>query len=375
MSIFLYRLGGFDRPAPRARPRRRGCSCWSRSVGAPACSATDYDDSFSIPGTRVAAGPGHPRRPLRPDRRDRADPVHGEDRARSPTRRTRRPCGTIAKAVDKVKGVTRQQPADGRRPRRSTRTSGDPRRRCASRRRCPSEATLDAVQKAAKPPASSDVSTSVGGDAYKSTADPSQVPELLGLLVSFMILALTFGSLLAAGMPIITSLIGVGVTLSAVVVTSIAGDRVEHGTDPRRDARPRRRDRLRAVHPVAAPQPAGRGRRRRRVDGACPGDRGQRRRVRRRDGHHRARRPLGRADPGADRDGPRRGRCSGRRRADRADPAAGDRAAAGRAAAAESRGAPPATPAQGGAAGDAQPSQRAGVGAPLGAGRHAVPGA
>ena len=60
----------------------------------------------------------------------------------------------------------------------------------------------------------------MGGDAYKSTADPSHVPELLGLLVSFMILALTFGSLLAAGMPITTSLIGVAVTLSAVVVTS-----------------------------------------------------------------------------------------------------------------------------------------------------------
>ena len=60
----------------------------------------------------------------------------------------------------------------------------------------------------------------MGGDAYKSTADPSHVPELLGLLVSFLILALTFGSLLAAGMPITTSLIGVAVTLCAVVVTS-----------------------------------------------------------------------------------------------------------------------------------------------------------
>ena len=60
----------------------------------------------------------------------------------------------------------------------------------------------------------------MGGDAYKSTADPSHLPELLGLFVSFLILAMTFGSLLAAGMPITTSLVGVGVTLSAVVVTS-----------------------------------------------------------------------------------------------------------------------------------------------------------
>ena len=84
----------------------------------------------------------------------------------------------------------------------------------------PSEHTLDAVQKAGTPPASSGVETSVGGDAYKSTADPSKVPELLGLLVSFFILVLTFGSLLAAGMPILTSLIGVGVTLTSVILVS-----------------------------------------------------------------------------------------------------------------------------------------------------------
>ncbi len=84
----------------------------------------------------------------------------------------------------------------------------------------PSQSTLDAVQKAATPPRSSPITTSVGGDAYKATADPSHVPELLGLLVSFLILAITFGSLLPAGMPIVSSLIGVGVTLSSVVLVS-----------------------------------------------------------------------------------------------------------------------------------------------------------
>ena len=46
------------------------------------------------------------------------------------------------------------------------------------------------------------------------------MPELLGLLVSFLILAITFGALLPAGMPIVSSLIGVGVTLSSVVLVS-----------------------------------------------------------------------------------------------------------------------------------------------------------
>ncbi|WP_231389041.1 MMPL family transporter [Marmoricola sp. URHB0036] len=84
----------------------------------------------------------------------------------------------------------------------------------------PSQATLDAVQEAATPPRSSTITTSVGGDAYKATAEPSHVPELLGLLVSFVILAITFGALLPAGMPIVSSLIGVGVTLSSVVLVS-----------------------------------------------------------------------------------------------------------------------------------------------------------
>ena len=84
----------------------------------------------------------------------------------------------------------------------------------------PSQATLDAVQKAATPPRSAPITTSVGGDAYKATAGPSHVPELLGLLVSFVILAITFGALLPAGMPIVSSLIGVGVTISSVVLVS-----------------------------------------------------------------------------------------------------------------------------------------------------------
>ena len=84
----------------------------------------------------------------------------------------------------------------------------------------PSEKTLDAVLDAGKPPAGSGITTSVGGDAYKSTPAESKLPELLGLMVSFLILAVTFGSFVAAGMPIATSLVGVLTTLSAVVLVS-----------------------------------------------------------------------------------------------------------------------------------------------------------
>ena len=64
------------------------------------------------------------------------------------------------------------------------------------------------------------MTSDVGGDAYKTDSDPSKVPELLGLFVSFLILVLTFRSLVAAGMPITTALVGVGVTITSVIVVS-----------------------------------------------------------------------------------------------------------------------------------------------------------
>lgn len=72
----------------------------------------------------------------------------------------------------------------------------------------PSDRTLDEVQTASQPPAGSGLTTSIGGDAYKSTDAPSRFPELIGLLLAFVIPAVTFASLLAAGMPIVSALIG-----------------------------------------------------------------------------------------------------------------------------------------------------------------------
>ena len=58
------------------------------------------------------------------------------------------------------------------------------------------------------------------GRRLQGDGPPSRVPELLGLLISFVILTVTFGSLLTAGMPILTALVGVGVTISAVALVS-----------------------------------------------------------------------------------------------------------------------------------------------------------
>ena len=49
---------------------------------------------------------------------------------------------------------------------------------------------------------------------------PSELPELVGLIVAFIILLITFGSLVAAGLPIMTAVIGVLITV--MTVTALA---------------------------------------------------------------------------------------------------------------------------------------------------------
>ncbi|MFF6776966.1 MMPL family transporter [Streptomyces sp. NPDC012637] len=55
-----------------------------------------------------------------------------------------------------------------------------------------------------------------GGDAVRIETTMSGTGEKLGILVSAVVLVLTFGSLVAAGMPLLTALIGVGIGISGI---------------------------------------------------------------------------------------------------------------------------------------------------------------
>ncbi|MFI9115142.1 MMPL family transporter [Streptomyces venezuelae] len=55
-----------------------------------------------------------------------------------------------------------------------------------------------------------------GGDAVRIEQTMSGTGEKAGILVSAVVLVLTFGSLVAAGMPLLTALIGVGIGISAI---------------------------------------------------------------------------------------------------------------------------------------------------------------
>ena len=217
VSIFLFRLAGGI-----ARYRGAVLAGWFLLLvlagGGAAMLGDRYDDSVAIPGTESQQG-----QDVLSDRFGLTG-ANGQvlltatsgkitDKANSAT------VAQIIKKTNAVHGVSVSNPLTADDPL----VSKDGTSTIAQLRfddKVPSSAVLDATQKAAAPPRGSTISTSVGGDAYKATADPSHAPEVLGLLVSFVILAITFGALLPAGMPIVSSLIGVGVTLSSVVLVS-----------------------------------------------------------------------------------------------------------------------------------------------------------
>ncbi len=60
----------------------------------------------------------------------------------------------------------------------------------------------------------------LGGQMYTTTSTPVSPTEAIGLAVALVVLVLTLGSLLAAGVPLLTAMLGVGVTMSALVVVA-----------------------------------------------------------------------------------------------------------------------------------------------------------
>jgi putative drug exporter of the RND superfamily len=265
MSIFLYRLGG-------AVARRAGLvlGLWvlvlGGLVGGAALIGDHYDDTFTLPGSQSQEG-----QDLLQSRFGQTG-TSGQVMFSVPSGTITGSAGATAvadvvKAVGKVPHVSMSNPLKAATPviskdKRSTLGT------VQFSSQVPSDSTLEAVQRAAVPRSSSGLQTSVGGSAYKTTADPSKLPELMGLAISFVILAITFGSLLAAGMPILAG--GRGGDAQRGGAGGEPGHGVEQLADPRGDARPRGRaaGTQRGVARGRHPRAAGVGRRRRPRDGA-----------------------------------------------------------------------------------------------------------
>ena len=86
----------------------------------------------------------------------------------------------------------------------------------------------------------------IGGAALAEFEPPES--ELIGLAFAIVILILAFGSVLAMGLPIGVALFGVGIGVGIITLLTNVMSIPDFAIDARRDDRPRRRHRLRAVH-------------------------------------------------------------------------------------------------------------------------------
>ena len=62
--------------------------------------------------------------------------------------------------------------------------------------------------------------TSIGGEAYNSSVPGFSIVEGLGVVIAMVVLLLTLGSLRAAGMPLLTAILGVAITMTIIVAAT-----------------------------------------------------------------------------------------------------------------------------------------------------------
>ncbi|MVU76639.1 MMPL family transporter [Nocardia sp. ET3-3] len=78
----------------------------------------------------------------------------------------------------------------------------------------------EAVQHSITPARDAGLDVSVGGSMYGIGQMSPGIIEVLGLAVAVLVLVITFGSLLAAGMPILSALFGIAVTVGGLIALS-----------------------------------------------------------------------------------------------------------------------------------------------------------
>ncbi|MEU1216958.1 MMPL family transporter [Streptomyces sp. NPDC005790] len=81
------------------------------------------------------------------------------------------------------------------------------------------DGTREALKEAGEAAQSSGMTVEIGGDALQVMPE-TRVTEVIGVAVAAVVLVITFGSLIAAGLPLLTALIGVGIGVS--LITALA---------------------------------------------------------------------------------------------------------------------------------------------------------
>ncbi|MDF2266175.1 MMPL family transporter [Streptomyces coacervatus] len=79
------------------------------------------------------------------------------------------------------------------------------------------DASRTALEKAADQAREAGLTVEAGGSAMDSGGGPGGVAEIIGISVAAVVLLVTFGSLVAAGLPLLTAILGVGVSLFTIM--------------------------------------------------------------------------------------------------------------------------------------------------------------
>ncbi|MEE1808438.1 MMPL family transporter [Streptomyces sp. BE133] len=77
------------------------------------------------------------------------------------------------------------------------------------------DATRDALEDAGHTAQKSGMTVEIGGDALQVMPETG-ITEVIGVAIAAVVLVITFGSLIAAGLPLLTALIGVGIGVSTI---------------------------------------------------------------------------------------------------------------------------------------------------------------
>ncbi|MGW0753028.1 MMPL family transporter [Streptomyces sp. NPDC002587] len=77
------------------------------------------------------------------------------------------------------------------------------------------DATRDALKESGKDAKAQGLTVEIGGDALMAAPETGS-GEVIGILIAAIVLVITFGSLIAAGLPLLTALIGVGIGVSSI---------------------------------------------------------------------------------------------------------------------------------------------------------------
>ncbi|MGC4976735.1 MMPL family transporter [Streptomyces sp. DT199] len=85
------------------------------------------------------------------------------------------------------------------------------------------DAAKDALENSAQDARKAGLTVEIGGDALQAVPHTGS-SEVIGIAVAAVVLVITFGSLVAAGLPLLTALIGVGIGVSAITGLASALD-------------------------------------------------------------------------------------------------------------------------------------------------------